>query len=299
MNCDYMKIDGLTSELLSSDKEIWINPVGGLGDIIMLSSAIKMSFDIYGKKFNVVRRSQYTMFFIEHPAVEKVGNPFPGAVVICNDYWSRTEFNNPKVKAFDIVLKMFCVPVAGIREGFLSVPHNDFTQTIIGNIPWRDRNVAISVSSESPRKMMHPAKWHVIVQKLLAQRCFVIQIGKINDVHIEGAYSLLGVTNPGQVVDVLKKTDVLITVDNFVMHVANVAGTKTVSIFGPTEASRYAYDDAFAIQANLEKCPERDRCLGPQCSNNYTTSCPLYSEHCIDQINENMIVDMVISNLHK
>ena len=47
---------------------------------------------------------------------------------------------------------------------------------------------------------MHPIKWHIIVEKLLAQRCFVIQLGQMGDIPIKGAYSLLGATTPDQVV---------------------------------------------------------------------------------------------------
>lgn len=42
---DRKHIEYLTPELLYSEEPIWVNPVGGLGDIIMLSTALKRSFD--------------------------------------------------------------------------------------------------------------------------------------------------------------------------------------------------------------------------------------------------------------
>ena len=38
---DRKHIEYLTPELLYSEEPIWVNPVGGLGDIIMLSTALK------------------------------------------------------------------------------------------------------------------------------------------------------------------------------------------------------------------------------------------------------------------
>lgn len=62
---DRKHIEYLTPELLYSEEPIWVNPVGGLGDIIMLSTALKRSFDKYSKKFCIARRTQYTEFFYE------------------------------------------------------------------------------------------------------------------------------------------------------------------------------------------------------------------------------------------
>lgn len=70
---DIKHIENLNSELLQSKKPIWINPVGGLGDIIMLSTALKCSYDKYEKKFCLARRTQYTEFFRNHPAIQEIG----------------------------------------------------------------------------------------------------------------------------------------------------------------------------------------------------------------------------------
>ena len=77
-NMDYNRIEYLTPQIISEDKPIWVNPVGGLGDIIMLSTALMRAYEKFGRKFRIVRRSQYTRFFINHPAVESIGNPCVG-----------------------------------------------------------------------------------------------------------------------------------------------------------------------------------------------------------------------------
>lgn len=297
-NMDHNRIEYLTPPIISEDKPIWVNPVGGLGDIIMLSTALMRSYEKFGRKFRIVRRSQYTRFFINHPAVESIGNPCVGDNIICNDYWSREEFNNVETKALTIMLKIF-----GVEDNddklFLPVSENPSTAEILKTVPWGEKNVAISFSSESPRKMMHPIKWHIIVEKLLAQRCFVIQLGQMGDIPIKGAYSLLGATTPDQVVSILEKVDAVITLDNFIMHAAKVAGKPTVSLFGPTEATRYAYKDHISLQANIYECPYHNECLGPHHADNYSTQCPLCESHCMNQFNENQIVDIIMSKLNK
>ena len=293
-------IDYLTPEMLASKKPIWINPVGGMGDIIMLSSAIKHSYDKYGKKFSVARRSQYTEFFQNHPAVQEIGHPPTDCDLVCNDYWMREEFRDVNVKALSIVYKIFGVDAADDDALFLpEKPLDAPTKILLDTVPWREKNVMIVCSSESPRKIMHPMKWHIIVEKLLAQQCFVVQVGRLGEIHIQGTYSLLGATRPLQVVELLKKTDLLITPDNFVMHAAKVVGSPAIALFGPTEASRYGYSDHFCLQADHSYCEFADKCLGPHVSDNYATPCPLEEKHCMNSFDENKIVDIAMSLLNK
>lgn len=293
---DKSHIEYLTQELLHSEEQIWVNPVGGLGDIIMLSTAMKRSYDIYKKKFYLVRRAQYTEFLSSHPAVQEIGHPQKGSYIVCNDYWMRPDFNDPKIKGLEITLKIFGVNNCQDEDLYLpNMPYNSATELLLNHIPWGNINVAIAFSSESPRKMMHPIKWHIIVEKLLNQHCFVVQLGRIGDIPIHGAYSLLGATTPLQVLDVLSKVDVLITPDNYIMHAAKLVHTPTVALFGPTEASRYGYKEHICIQADVSKCDLKDKCLGPHVSENYSTPCPLCENHCMNSLDENKIVDYVMS----
>ena len=293
---DRKHIEYLTPELLKSEEQIWVNPVGGLGDILMLSTALKHSYDQYGKKFCLVRRAQYTEFFVSHPAIQTIGHAPVGSIIVCNDYWMRPDFNDIKMKGLSITCKIFGVDNADDEELYLPPTRPDEkTEILLNKIPWGAKNVAIVFSSESPRKMMHPVKWHVIVEKLLAQNCFVIQFGRMGDIPIRGAYSLIGATAPLQIFELLKKVDVLITLDNFIMHAAKLAHTPTIVLFGPTEASRYGYKDHICLQADLSHCNQKDRCLGPHVSENYATPCPLCDKHCMNSHDENKIVDITMS----
>ena len=293
-------VDYLSQKMLASKDPIWINPVGGMGDIIMLSTALQRSYEKYGKQFSLARRSQYTEFFQNHPAIQEIGNPPINSVTVCNDYWMRKEFEDINTKALSIVMKIFGVEYDGDDSLYLPPREVDKSNEIIlEKTPWRDKNVMIVCSSESPRKTMHPIKWHIIVEKLLAQQCFVLQIGRLGEIHIHGTFSLIGATSPLQVLELLKKVDLLITLDNFIMHAARVVGTPTIALFGPTEASRYGYSNHFCLQADHSYCELSNQCLGPHVAENYATSCPLEGRHCMNTFDENKIVDIAMTVLNK
>jgi hypothetical protein len=294
------RIDYLTPERMADEKPIWIDPVGGLGDILMLSTAMKRAFDKYDKKFHLSRRTHYTQFFIGHPAVAEIGNPPVDADIVCNDYWSRPEFNDLSNKALTILLKIFAITGSDDESLFLpEIEPDEATKLLLKNIPWGKKNVAIAFSSESPRKMMHPFKWHIIVEKLLDQRCFVVQLGGARDINIHGAYSLLGVTTPRQVCEIVKHVDLVITPDNFIMHAAQLAGKPAIALFGPTEPERYGYKNHICIRADKRKCEFVDKCLGPHVPDNYATPCPLKEDQCMNNIDENKIVDIAMTILNR
>lgn len=295
-----LRIEYLTPERMNSEAPIWIDPVGGLGDIIMLSTAMMRANEKYGRKFHMSRRSHYTQFFVGHPAIEEIGNPPVDADIVCNDYWSRPDFNNVNNKALSLVFKIFGVD--DCKDDSLYLPcgiDNPATELLLKNIPWGKKTVAISFSSESPRKMMHPFKWHIIVEKLLAQQCFVIQVGGARDIPIHGAYSLLGVTTPLQICELMKHADLVITPDNFIMHAAKLAKKPAIALFGPTEPERYGYGSHICLQADKSKCEFVNECLGPHVSKNYATPCPKREEHCMNSFDENKIVDIAMTILSK
>lgn len=293
------RINILSPERLKAEKAIWVNPVGGLGDVLMLSTALKASYDMYGKKFHLVRRTRYTEFFKHHVAICEIGHPTSNDDIITNDYWNREEFLDLRNKALDINLKMFGV-TDQLDDLYWAVPEIDTqTELLLSEIPWTDKTIVISVSSDSPRKVMHPMKWHIIVNELVAAGCFVVQIGTRHDVPIKGAYCLTGTTTPSQIYHILRKASMVITHDNFIMHAAKEAHIPTISIFGPTESSRYAYSEHFVIQNDVNKCPEYRNCLGPHVSDNYGKRCPFEDRHCMNDTNEGKIIDIVLSQLAK
>lgn len=137
---DKSHIEYLTEELLRGKDEIWVNPVGGLGDIIMLSTALKRSYDKYGKQFNMSRRTQYTELFVNHPAIKQIGYPPIGSIIVCNDYWMRPDFNESTNKGLYITSKIFGVEDSINEETYLPVfPLDTATELILKNVPWREK----------------------------------------------------------------------------------------------------------------------------------------------------------------
>lgn len=283
----------ITAELLRSQPEIWINPIGGYGDIIMISSALYNAFKSHGKKFKMIYRTQYIELLKGHPAIELFGYPPVGAHIVGTDYWSREEFNEPTTKALYLLTKIFGGTEPENDDLYLP-PQDGNNDILLSTIPWKTHNVLISPYSEGIRKMMSPFKWDTIVSKLIQKGYLVIQTGKERECLIRGAYSLLGVTTPSQLIAVVEKVDAVITLDSFTMHAAKYARKPAVVLFGPTMASQYGYSNHFCLQANLMFCDEKDHCLGTRTPENYTRPCPKRQEHCMNQFSEQRIIDIIL-----
>ncbi len=97
----------------------------------------------------------------------------------------------------------------------------------------------------------------------------------------------------------MKHVNLVITLDNFIMHAAKLANKPTIALFGPTEPERYGYKDHICLQADKSKCEFINECLGPHVSENYSTQCPKCEEHCMNNFDENEIVDIAMTILSK
>lgn len=276
---------------------IWINPLGGYGDILMLSGVLKLAHDANPKqKYNIVKRTKYTNFFTGHPAVGEVGYPPKDAKFIEVNYWDTPGYSTGKFRAFQLLAERFGLKTPVEEKLFLAGELED-DPVLMKLIPWKKKNIIISPATDSPRKMMHPMAWHNVVERLNAEGALVIQVGKIIDFHIKGAYSLLGLTTPRQAISILRKCDFLVTTDNFIMHAAHLVGKKAIVLWGPTKSGVYGYPEHTHIQGPLDQCHLRDECIGPGLSQNYPTVCPLAQDHCLDKIPPEKIINTIFSFL--
>lgn len=219
------------------DTATWINPTGGLGDILILSGVLKQWVDKNpGLKFNLVRRAIYTDLLKGHPAIGEMGFPPKDAKMITNDYWRKEKLGGGLQRPFQVIARSLGLqtPV----EEILYLPDEPPQDTsLIDLIPGaRKKIVIIAPSSSSPRKMMTPMFWHVLVEALNKKGVFVIQVGQKEDVYIKGTYSMLGLTSPRQLVSVLKIAEVIVSVDNFIMHAAHLIRKPSIIIWGPTQS---------------------------------------------------------------
>lgn len=265
-------------------EELWINPVGGLGDTLMLSGVLKMVYDANpAQKFNLVRRTKYLSILKGHPAIDKIGNPPKGAKLLRTDYWAIEKLGAGNQRPFQILARAYGLQTPVNEELFLpgGVEEDTFLEKVV---PWKERNIIIAPASDSPRKMMHPVAWHILTDLLAREGCLVIQAGKMTDLYIKGSYSLLGITSPRQLIALVKRCDAVVTTDSFVMHSAFLTKTPAVVLWGPTKADMYGYPGQIHLSANLDHCHLKDQCLGPEFSQNYPTPCPLEDKHCMSSL---------------
>jgi ADP-heptose:LPS heptosyltransferase len=263
----------------------WINPIGGLGDMLMVSGVLKLKFDADPtSQFNLVRRVRYTSIFKGHPAINQIGFPGKDARIMGTNYWNMEEFSSKNQRTFQILARMYGLNTPVEEKLYLPGGWED-DPMLHSIIPWQKWNVLIAPKSDSPRKEMHPPRWHELVDRLLHSGAFVAQAGLLGDIHIRNAYSLLGLTTPRQIVSLLRQFQLVITSDNFIMHSAYMVGTKAIVLWGPTDHKIYGYPGQIHFQAD-KICDASTVCIGPEGAQRvYTTQCPLEEHHCMNQIN--------------
>jgi ADP-heptose:LPS heptosyltransferase len=281
----------------SDNTESWINPLGGFGDILMLSGVLKLVNDANPqKKFNIVRRAKYANILRGHPAIKELGYPPKDAKIIDTNYWDTEGYSLGKNRAFQLLAQKLGLKTPVEEKLYLPGKLED-DPVLDKIIPWKKKNVIISPSTDSPRKMMHPMAWHNIVERLNSEGVLVIQVGKMQDLHIKGAYSLLNLTSPRQLIALIRKCNFVVTSDNFIMHAAHLVQKPAVVVWGPTKSSVYGYPEHIHIQAPLEHCQQRDECIGPRLSQNYPTQCPLKQDQCLNKIPPEKIMNAIFTLL--
>ena len=279
----------------------WINPVGGLGDQLMLSGVLKLAHDQDPtKRYNLVRRTNYTAILGGHPAIATVGHPPKDAEVLGVDYWGMEPLGPGPQRAFQVLARSFGVEMPAEERLYVpgGVERDEFLESII---PWKSHNVLIAPASDSPRKVLHPMAWHRLVDLLHQSGFFVAQVGRLRDLRIRNAYSLLGLTTPRQLIGLLPRADVVVTLDSFILHACHLVGAPTVAIWGATRNQVYGYPGQTHIQMPrmCQLGPDED-CIDTARNRDgtvYGTPCPMGEKHCIDQVRIESIVDAVKEKL--
>lgn len=275
----------------------WINPIGSLGNALQLSGILKMVHDLDPeKKFNIVRRSEYQTVFKNHPAVAVIGHPSKEAKIMEIDFWFDGELSEQN--AFQTLASKFELKLPVAEKLFIPADKNP-ENLIVETIPWKEKNIVISTTSPSSRKMIHPGMWMQLVTMLKNENFFIVQVGSERDVYIKNTYSLLGLTNTRQLMAVVEKANVVVTLDNLLLHVAKLLEKPTVAIWGPTKAKMYGYESQTNVHADIEFCQHKNECLGFNYKQNYRKPCPLQkNEHCMNKINLQQVFNSIINQLN-
>jgi ADP-heptose:LPS heptosyltransferase len=268
---------------MESNELLWINPIGGLGDTLMISGVMKQAHEREpGRRFALVRRTSYLSILRDHPAIEKVGFPPENARIMGTDYWAKEELGPGDKRAYQVLARMFGVETP-VQEK-LYLPGGFVEDSALhGQIPPAKELILIAPFSESPRKVMHPSRWHVLLDMLKGPERLVVQVGRKDDLHIRNAYSLIGLTSPRQLISLISRSSLVITADNFIMHAAFLAGTPAIVLWGPTSPEVYGYPGQCHLRA-VPGCPEKSECLGPRNPDNYPRPCPYGDSHCLNAI---------------
>ena len=260
----------------------------------MLSGVLKLAHDRLGAKYNMIRRTRCTEIFSGHPAIERIDFLPAGAKTICPAYWHRPEMEDGNVlRAFQMLARMFCLELPVPEEMFLPLEGVSDAE-LAAIVPWKEKNVAIAPDSVSPRKMMSREKWGRVAKALSASGAGVLQFGEDGAKKVKGAYSIAGLTTPKEAVLLLKRMDLLITSDNFLMHAAHLTGTPTISLWGPTESAGFGYPEHLKVISNCglggAKCVRNT--VGTERTALYLSQCAAPTT-CMDSIREEEILKLV------
>lgn len=277
----------------SQEPPLWIDPIGGLGDTLMISGVLKQVTERDpSRKFNLVARTKYPPLLQGHPAIGRIGHPEPGARLIRTNYWDLEEYSLPGARAYQVLAGMFDLPTPA--EERLYVPWELLDDPLLMQmIPWQERNVIICQSSESPRKQMDVERWEPLVKLLRSEGIGVVQVGQRTDPYVRGAYSLLGLTTPRQFISLLRHFQAVVTADNFLMHAAHLCATPAVVIWGPTEHETYGYAGQLHFQGE-RLCDSPEGCIGPRRGNIYRTACPMGEDHCTNRVDTETLYRSVL-----
>jgi ADP-heptose:LPS heptosyltransferase len=251
----------------------WINPIGGLGDALMLSGILKIIHkNDPSQRFNMVRRTGYTNIYKGHPAIAAIGFPPKDAAIIGVDYWSRENLGPGNQRAFQILARMFGLKTPIEERLFLpnEISSDPFIEEVMKSYK---KIIVVAPASDSPRKVMSFNRWHALIDLLTTDGTLVVQVGRKHDPRIRNAYSLLGITTERQLVLLLRRASMAVAADNFVMHAAHLAGAPAIILWGPTRHEIYGYAEQTHFQAE-PRCAHAHCCLGPQHPENYPRECP-------------------------
>lgn len=272
----------------------WINPVGGLGDALMLSGVLEQVVRADPRRrFNLITRTKYPQLLRGHPALASIGHPPRGVQLLRTDYWAHPTFGPPEVRAYQVLARMYGLEPPVPETLFVPWPIEGEVPALADHVPWSTRNVLIGPTSESPRKQLDFQTWEELAFRLQDAGIGVMQAGGPRDLHVRGSYSLLGLTTPRQIIQLLPRFDLVVTCDNFLMHAAHLVGRPAVVVWGPTDHRTYGY----AEHVHLQSPPCADLCIAPGTQEAYGSECPRGKQHCIDGLQLDTIVDAVMSAL--
>jgi len=270
----------------------WIDPQGGTATALMLSGVLKQVAEKYpGKRYNLVARTHCGPILEGHPAISRSGHPPREAKIVTTAWWEQRDFQKPGARAYQTLAHIFGLetPV----EESLYVPWDlEDDPVLMGIVPWKGRNVLICTGSDSPRKEMAVERWESLVTMLVRDGAGVVQAGGKNDRHVRGAYNIVGLLTPKQLISLPRHFDAVVTLDNLIMHAARLCRTPAIVLWGPTDPAVHGYCGDIHL-ASHPPCEHSGTCIAS------AADCPGESARCMNTIPAKTIHRAAVSFLKR
>lgn len=291
-----MIIDKIDIKYLSKDfDEFWIYPEGDIAELIMLNSVINVFHEHHPNiKINLVKRSDSIMIFENNSSINKIGFPKDDDLILKTDYWNKDFFEN-SITPFDCLYRLF---------GFIKMPeekvilNNIFNNNsfLFNEIPWKKRNILIAPFSNRIINCSHPLHWHFLVNGINKNNLLLLQSGHIDNIHIKGAYSILGESSFDKLLKIVQKVDLIVTHDNFFIQLAKFFEKKCIVITGPKNKRTHVFNDQIVFKSTIDMTiPECSKCV-TKYTEDEIYDCPLGQEKkCMNNLNFKNILNCINS----
>jgi ADP-heptose:LPS heptosyltransferase len=282
-------------------KNAWLNPIGGYGDMLVAAGVLmQLKMGCPDWRIKLIRRTRYSAILRGHPAISGIGHPPRGAKILSTAYWLHEQAGSGAKRPFQILARYFGLTTPTPEVLYMpGYPEQGSLGVLEHLIPWQPVVIAISPSSDSPRKAWALDKWECVVGKLAGSGRIVLQLGRKNDPYIRGAWSLLGMTSPQQAASIVARSNAVICGDTFLMHVAAMLKKPAVVLWGPTSPETYGYEYHTNIVAHTDRCADFGNCIGPENHRNYGLCCTRGSRHCMNSIRPVTVIEAVEAILVK
>jgi hypothetical protein len=267
----------------------WIDPIGGLGDCLWLSSVLHDVWRATGRTFGLCRKAPYAEFFRGHPAIPTISVPPLHFPTIHVDYWTYETLGPGRLRPYQILSRMFGLDTP--REESLWAPIAESEYEAVKAFPIDEGFIVVAPSSISPRKTWPWEKWAQLVQELRGRtQRQILQFGLDRDPRIPGTLSLCGMTSPRQLIALMRRAVLAVAVDAFPLHAASMAHVPTIALWGPSHHEIFGHDNQENIQA---AAPCRESCFGPRKFDIYLSACDVEPGGCLNRIEVGQVLEQI------
>ena len=258
----------------------WIGPIHCMDDVLMVSGILQQIVEESPcRKFNLVNKASYREIFQGHPAIAEIGLPPQETVPVPLDYCNDAAPSSSDSRAYQMIARRLGLKTPA--KELLSVPWKfEDDPFLMKFIPWKERNILICPSSDSPRKEISTGKWETLAHKLIEDGFGVMQIANMRNSHVRGAYGVHGLIDLRQMISFLRHFDLVITSHNLFMHIARLHEIPAVVLWGPSDHKFFGYRDHHHLQGT-RGCGKAEGCTGFGKHDQLASPCPMADNHCM------------------